>query len=312
VANVGIDRRSTREEQVTMATLSPRAAKTTKPAKTTSQKPAITTASVTLLLPEGHTAASFVAEHQLLLQPIPITEHRLPPNVLVHHGKLLLDAVKPHTSALLAVGLDPMYLSELPKRILLVQATQTLRQMQRTSYTAEENATIEKAEAHRREMMRIARYAFRALPDVQQTLTKIQEGSGVADTIEDFGALIHLFTEHRALVTKVRVDVDATIATARDHVRTLSEVASLRTRRAKGGLSEVILRKKAMAYALEALREVRDAATFALASDEKLMAVLQGLGTLERATREAAMSEDDTEEDTSIDDDTEEDSAPTE
>lgn len=289
-----------------MSPLDSRQPKAKKSSKRASGEVAVTL-TTTLLLPDGHTAASFVAENQHLFASLPITEHRLPPNVLVHHGKLLLDAVKPHARTLLEVGLDPKYLTELPKRMLLVQATQTLRQMQRTAYTAHENTIVEAAEAHRREMMRIGRYAFRQLPDVQATLTTIQEGSGLADMVEDFSGLVHLFTEHRELVAKVKVDVDAMIAAARDHAMAVGEVAASRALRAKGGLSEVMLRKKAMAYALEALREVRDAAIFALPGDEKLMSVLQGLGTLERATREAAMSDDDTQEDATPDESSEED-----
>lgn len=308
MAVVGIDRRPTEKDQVPMSQMVSRQPKAKKSSKKGSGEVAVTL-TTTLLLPDGHTAASFVAENQHLFIALPLTEHRLPPNVLVHHGKLLLDAVRPHASTLIKVGLDPKYLTELPKRMLLVQATQTLRQMQRTAYTAQENAIIEAAEAHRREMMRIGRYAFRQLPDVQVTLTNIQEGSGLADTVEDFSGLVHLFTEHRALVTKVDVDVDAMIAAARAHAAAVGDVASSRAIRAKGGLSEVMLRKKAMAYAIEALREVRDAAIFALPGDEKLMSLVQGLGTLERATREAAMNDDDTQEDAS-DEDTQEDETP--
>ena len=76
------------------------------------------------------------------------------------------------------------------------------------------------------------------------------------------------------------VDVDP-VAMAREAVRLADEVTNLvadRKNRVTGGTPEVIDRNRAVTFALEALREVRDCLAYRFPKDAKLQATLAKIG----------------------------------
>ena len=228
--------------------------------------------------------AAHLAEHGHLLRGLPAKRSRISVNRLASDANSLLELVAPHREALLGAGLESKFLDELPNRIAIAQSAQTLRQMVRLAYSSDETAAIEKAMAHRNELMRICRFAFRNKKDLQETLTKLQEGTGLLDLLEDLRALRHLMATHSELVARTGVDVEANTNAAMAHEEALAPLDRKRTVRVKGGTAEVTMRNQAVVYALEALREVRDTAAFVFPKDEKLLAVLRGLGTETPAT----------------------------
>jgi len=252
---------------------------------------------------------AFVAEHGHLLEGQPTKRAHLSVRTLADHAVTLLGIAIPNEAKLVAVGLDPRYLRELPLRVALARSCQVLRQLSHRAFTEREAKAIAECQIHRDEMMRICRHAFRKMARMQQTLTDLQEGKGVKDLLEDSIALRAMIAENPALVRATGNDPDKLVAQAVEHEKAIENISPDHASRNKGGSIEVLRRNQSVHYLLEGLREVRDQAAFAFDKDEKISAVLQGLGTLWQATKKAGAEEESEEEETE-EEETEEEEGP--
>lgn len=282
-----------------------KAKNTKKPSSKTATSTSTTEAAPTT--PVVHDFEAYVAEHGEALRGYPTKRVRIQVSTLVEHAGMLLQIAWPHREKLYAVGLEPRHLESLPHRVALAKACQSIRQTDKAAFSDEELAAIKKCKVHRDEMMRICRHAFRKMGSVQETLTKLQEGASVQDLLEDSRALRGLITTHHDLVVQTGSDPERLKSAAISHETAIEHIANARNVRVKGGSIVVSRRNQSVHYLLEALREVRDNAAFAFAKDEKISAVLQGLGTVWQTAKKA--SEDPNESDDSTD---EEDQVPTE
>lgn len=238
-------------------------------------------------------AKAFVAEHGHVLEGLSRKRVRISTSVLAEHAETLLKIAIPYRAQLLAVGLAPHFLDELPMRVSLARSCQSLRQVAKLAYAPEEQKAIEACQKHRDEMMRICRFAFRAQAHVQQTLTSLQEGEGVRDLGEDSKALRVIILEQPEVVRATGHDPDALVNTAIALEDGIAHISADRTIRVKGGLAEVMRRNQSVHYLLQALREVRDCAAFALSKDQKILDVLAGLGAAWQKKAAEAIDETD-------------------
>ncbi|MBL0219921.1 MAG: hypothetical protein IPQ07_39405 [Myxococcales bacterium] len=225
--------------------------------------------------------------HRLADLPAPKAHHSVAS--LAADGKSLARVLRAHSAKLLAVGLEPRVLEELPLRIALAEAAQTVRAKTSGALSEAEKAAVQSATEHRAKMMKIARFALRRDTDAQAVLDRIAEGTGNADLAEDLRALCEVFRAHAPLVRKTGCDPVALTDVAVQREAGLTEAMGTRTLRAKGGTREVTMRNQAVVYALEAIREVRDAGLFALEGDAKMEATLRGLASLKRKGKRGAV-----------------------
>lgn len=241
-------------------------------------------------------ADAYVAEHGHLLAGLPAKRIRISVVSLCSDANTLLEIAAPRRDRIIGAGCEARFLDELPMRVALAQACQTLRQSSRISYSSAERASIDECQAHRNEMMRVCRHAFRKDADVQKSLTGLQEGTGVQDLLEDSRALRHHILQSPEAVRSTGFDPEALVAQALAHEEAITSLATTRTVRVKGGTLAVTLRNQAVHFLLEAMREVRDNAAFAFAKDPKLSAALEGLGTLSVSAKKSDEDTDDEQE----------------
>lgn len=271
---------------------STKATKTTKP--NASVKAPEEDTSFALALPMVSDPAAFFAQQAHLLAEVdPKSRKKISVRQLTADAQRLLKLATPHRALLVAAGLEAKYIDELPMRVAIARAAQAVRQLSTGNRSERELKVIARAEAHRAEMIRVARYALRKVPAAQETLSGIQVGSGTADLVQDEHDLAAFFKEHAEALTAVDVDP---VAMAREAVRLADEVTNLvadRKNRVTGGTPEVIDRNKAVTFALEALREVRDCLAYRFPKDVKLQASLAKIGvTPDGATSDVEDDED--------------------
>ncbi len=228
--------------------------------------------------------------HRLADLPAPTAHHSVA--ALAADGKSLARVLQAHSAKLLAVGLEPRFLEELPLRIALAEAAQTVRAKTSSALSEAERAAVQSATVHRAKMMKIARFALRRDADAQVVLDRIAEGTGNADLAEDLRALCEVFRAHAPLIRKTGSDPVVLTDLAVEREAALTEAMGNRTLRAKGGTREVTMRNQALSYALEAIREIRDAGLFALDGDAKMVATLRGLASLRRKGKRVTADEE--------------------
>ena len=241
-------------------------------------------------------ADAYVAEHGHLLVGQPTKRMRISVVSLCGDANTLLEIAAPRRDRIIGAGCEARFLDELPMRVALAQACQTLRQSSRLSYSSADKAAIATCQSHRNEMMRVCRHAFRKDADVQKSLTGLQEGTGVQDLLEDSRALRHRIIQSPEAVRSTGFDPEVLVAQALAHEAAITSLATTRTVRVKGGTLAVTLRNQAVHVLLEAMREVRDNAAFAFAKDPKLSAALEGLGTLSVSAKKSDEDTDDEQE----------------
>jgi len=218
----------------------------------------------------------YVAEHEHVSAGQPTKRRHLTVSTPAEHAATLLRIAAPNEAKLVA-ALESRYLRALPLRVVLARACKSLRK--HTLRAFHEPKDVTKCDVHRAEMMRICRRAFRRRAQLQQVLSQVREGQGARDLLEDSIALRTVTVQNAAMIRVVGGDPEVLIAEALEHERAIAPVSPDHATRIKGGSAEVLRRNQAIHYLLEALREVRDHAAFAVDKNKKVPAAHQGLST---------------------------------
>src|SRR5262245_26697828 len=194
-------------------------------------------------------------------------EARLLIRVVKDEGKKLLDGTR----------IDKKLLRSLPDRGELLEEMDArwARELgQRAKKPARKAA--KEAEALRADMVAALRYFLDGDAGVQAQVDVIQEGSGLADLVDDLGKLAGLVERHARSLEKA--GLDGAPVRARELADLLGETRA--AERSEAAFSDALgLRNRAFWYLREAMDEIRAAGRYAFRHDSKALVAFRASTT---------------------------------
>jgi hypothetical protein len=182
---------------------------------------------------------------------------------------LAIEAVK-DKDALLQAGMDVTLIDELPS---LAGAVRYCQALWMSEYRAKEEAQKEWLEQSplaydlKDEMLHHFSFAYRAYPDIKTKISRIREGNGHADMIQDLLELAVLGEKNPEPLAKISYDVSLH-ETARSTSHKMSELLALSNGSKDEQSVNKLLRDKAYTLLIEKMSTIREYGRYIFWKDE--------------------------------------------
>lgn len=217
-----------------------------------------------------------LAEVSEQLAKLPEEEVKPPPMPVDHmsvEALTLAITAEPVSEQLFAKGLDPRTLERLPVLAhALTEAQSEVNALRGAQRSQDEIALESEAVELRAEMMADGRFGLRKNNDAQAALDRVQEGTGLADLVQDLKDLAAINDHHTADLEAIGADPKEKAARARSLAGKLEIV--LATRRAADRNEYVAMntRDRAATLLAETMAEVRAAGVYTFRKDPRMLA----------------------------------------
>jgi hypothetical protein len=220
------------------------------------------------------------------VQPPPI-----PADKLAAEGVAVALAAEQDRAGLLAAGLTAEMMDRLmPAAHALAEAEAVVRNQRRKERTSAELALEQEAHTLRADVLAECDHAVRKDPDGKAVLSRVREGDGLDDLVQDLRDLGVFLSSRASQVTAVGVDAGARAAQVKDMASRLEETVAGRRTSASAERAAYDARDRAATYLWEALVETRETAAFVFRKDPERAAQYRS-AYLARKRRRSAKTE---------------------
>jgi hypothetical protein len=188
--------------------------------------------------------------------------------------------VKTHGTALHKKSdLDPNLSASVAARRKVLDACEGVWFTQRIALTPEEKRTLrQEAETLKRDAVASLRFFLRKNNDVQRKVSAIQEGTGLADLLDDLSKLADLLEEHQVALAKADLPGGATPADAALRAREIEELlgeTAATEKTSQESAEKHALRNRAFWFLREAMDEIRAAGRYVFRNQPKLLSLFR-------------------------------------
>jgi hypothetical protein len=173
---------------------------------------------------------------------------------------------------LLAVGINASKIQTLTRFAARLKELETSWQRARRGahLTGAEREHLAEAETLETKLVAAGRWACRNDKDAQEELSRIAEGSGLADTVEDLGALVQFWSDHEDALGQTKI-TKKDLTRARKLITAL-EPAAEKEHQSADAAAALELRNRGFWAADELAKEIREGGRYAFNDQPKLAA----------------------------------------
>lgn len=188
----------------------------------------------------------------------------MPIDIFLQEAETLFHWASNDLSELLKVGMSAEFINDLPVRTGACREAQALWQNSKTSIEdVKKQWKTDSSHAYdlRDDLLHCFRYAFRKQDDLLNSVSKIAEGDGHADMIQDLNDLAILGNANQELLQKINFDA-AMLENARQTSDEMAKLLGMVNGERLSKDENLTIRNKAYTYLKESVDEIRECGKF--------------------------------------------------